>query len=189
MYGNVDFYSVKGIVEKLLGALGIEKTEFVRESESPVFHPGRCAKLLVRKKQAAIFGEVHPDVAENYGMDDKAFIAEIDLKMLYDAAKLDKKYRALPKFPSTSRDIAMLISDDVMVAEIESIISKYGKELIEDIKLFDVYKGKQIPEGLKSVAYSIVYRADNRTLKDEEVNVVHDKIVNALKEKLGAQLR
>jgi phenylalanyl-tRNA synthetase beta chain len=189
MYGRGDFYSIKGIVENLLVALGIDKAEFVREAENPTFHPGKTAKLLVRKKYAGVIGEIHPDVAENYGIEDRVYIAEIDLKTLFEASKRDKKYKALPKFPAVTRDIAMLISDDITVGEIESVIRKAGKELLEEVKLFDVYKGKQIPEGKKSVAYALTYRAENRTLKDEEVNKVHENIIKALGEKLGAQLR
>lgn len=189
MYGGVDFFTLKGIIENLLSLLGIDKAEYVRETEHPTFHPGRTAKLLVRKKQAAILGEIHPDVAENYGIEDRVYLAEIDLKTLYEAAKTERRYKALQKFPSVLRDIAMLVDENISVGELENIIRKAGKGLIESVKLFDVYKGKQVPEGLKSVAYSITYRAEDRTLKDEEVNRVHDNIVNTLKEKFGAQLR
>jgi phenylalanyl-tRNA synthetase beta chain len=128
-------------------------------------------------------------VADNYGIEEGVYVAEIDLKTVYAAAKMDRKYKALPKFPAVSRDIAMLIKEEVAVGEIEGVINRAGKELLESIQLFDVYKGKQIPEGMKSVAYSITYRAENRTLKDEEVNIVHEKVVKALEEKFGAQLR
>lgn len=190
MYGNVDFYSLKGVIENLLSVLGVDRVDFESEGENPTFHPGRCARLMVRRKPAGFLGEVHPDVSENYGFEDeRVYVAEIDLKTIFEASRLERKYRALPKFPSVTRDIAMLISDDVTVGEIENVIMRAGRELIESIKLFDVYKGKQIPEGLKSVAYSIVYRKENGTLKDEEVNRVHEKIVKALSEKLKAQLR
>lgn len=189
MYGGVDFYSIKGIIENLVSALGIEKAEYVRETESSTFHPGRTARLLVRRKSAGLFGELHPDVAENYGIDDRVYIAEIDLKTLYDASKIERHYKPLPKFPSVSRDIALLVPCDVMVSEIEDIIRKAGGGLVESVKLFDVYTGKQVPEGKKSVAYSIVYRSENRTLVDEEVNRVHSSVIKMLEDKLGAQLR
>jgi phenylalanyl-tRNA synthetase beta chain len=188
IYGNRDFYNLKGIIENLLGELGIEKAEYVRETENPAFHPGRTAKLLIRKQEAGVIGEVHPDVTENYGIDERVYIAEIDLRLVFQAAKMERKYKALPKFPASQRDIAMLISDEVPASEIDSVINRAGKELIEKVELFDVYKGKQIPDGMKSVAYSITYRAD-RTLKDEEVNKVHEKVVNSIVEKFGAQLR
>jgi len=189
LYGEGDFYSLKGIVENLLATLGIEKAEFVMEENNDTFHPGRCARLLVRKKDAGVFGEIHPDVAENYGMDNRVYLAEIDLYTLYEAAKLEKKYKALPKFPAVSRDIAMLVEDRITVSEIENVIGRAGKELLENVKLFDVYKGKQVPEGYKSVAYSLLYRHEGKTLTDDEVNLVHDKVIKALTEKLNAQLR
>lgn len=189
MYGNVDFFDLKGIIENLLDMLGIDKAEFEREKENNIFHPGRTARLVVRKKNAGILGEIHIDVAENYGIEERVYVAEVDLKILYDAAKSEKYYKPLPKFPSITRDIAMLVDEETTVGEIEKVIKKEGKELIESVKLFDVYKGKQIPEGLKSVAYSIIFRAEDRTLKDEEVNKVYDSIINSLKEKFNAHLR
>lgn len=189
MYGKVDFYILKGIIENLLLELGIQKPEYAREISNPTFHPGRTAKLLVRKQDAGVFGEIHPEVSEKYGIDERVYIAELDLKLIYEASKIDRKYKALPKFPASMRDIALLINDEVPVGDIDSVINKSGKELIEKVELFDVYKGKQVPEGMKSVAYSITYRAENRTLKDEEVNSVHEKVVKSLVEKLGAQLR
>ena len=189
IYGNRDFYNLKGIIENLLNELGIEKAEYVKETENPAFHPGRTAKILIRKQAAGVFGEIHPDVAENYGIDERVYVAEIDLRLVFQASKMKKKYKALPKYPASVRDIAMLISEEVLVGEIDNVINRAGKELIEKVELFDVYKGKQIPEGMKSVAYSITYRAENRTLKDEEVNKVHEKVVSAIVEKFGAQLR
>jgi phenylalanyl-tRNA synthetase beta chain len=190
MYGRGDFFALKGVLENLIGALGIDRVDFEPESQNPSFHPGRCAKLLVRRKPAGVLGEVHPEVAEKYGFGiDRVYMAEIDLRTLFEASKLEKRYKALPKFPAVTRDIAMLISEDVTIGEIESVIGRAGKELMESMKLFDVYKGKQIPEGMKSVAYSIVYRGEDKTLTDEEVNKVHEKVVKALGDKLKAQLR
>lgn len=189
MYGNKDFYMIKGVIENLLNVLGIEKYELERPEKNNVFHPGRCAKLIVRKKNAGLFGEIHPTVSENYEIDDRVYIAELDLDLLYSIAKLDRKYKPLPKFPSVTRDIAMLVDAHVPAGDIESVIKKAGGELVKDIKLFDIYKGKQIPFGLKSMAYTITYRNDERTLKDEEVNKVHDSIVKALRENINAKLR
>jgi phenylalanyl-tRNA synthetase, beta subunit, non-spirochete bacterial len=189
MYGDTDFFRLKGIVENLLSELGVEKVDYIRENENVMFHPGRTARLSVRKKPAGVFGEIHPEVAEKYGIDERVYIAEIDLKTLYSTSNVEKHYKALPKFPAVTRDIAMLVSTDVMASEIENIIRRSGGSLIEDLKLFDVYTGKQIPEGKKSVAYSIVYRSETKTLVDEEVNKVHDRVVKELESKLGAQLR
>lgn len=189
MYGGADFYNIKGVVENLMNALGIDRCLFVKEAENPIFHPGRTAKIIIRNKEAGVLGEVHPDVTDNYDIEERVYIAEIDLNSVFEASNLNKKYKSLPKYPSVSRDIAMLVKDEVTAAEIEGIIRANGKDIMESIKLFDVYKGKQVPEGMKSIAYSITYRAEGRTLKDEEVNKVHERIVKALEEKLDAKLR
>lgn len=189
MIGKVDFFDLKGIIENALNAFHIDKYDFERETGNKTFHPGRCAQLNIRRKPAGILGQVHPSVAENFGIEDEAYIAEIDIKSIFDAANPDRAYKPLPKYPAVTRDLAMLIGEDIPVKEIENVIVKAGHELVESIKLFDVYKGKQVPDGLKSIAYSIVYRAENRTLKDEEVNKVHENIVKVIENKFGAQLR
>ncbi|MEF9952771.1 MAG: phenylalanine--tRNA ligase subunit beta [Clostridium sp.] len=189
MYGEVDFFEIKGAVEVLLEKLSVPKFAFEREALNPSYHPGKTANLLVRNKVAGTFGELHPDVLENYGFENRVFFAEIDLESLFEASKTEKKYKALPKFPAVTRDIAMLVDENVTVGEIENIIKKNGKALLEEVKLFDVYRGAQIPEGKKSVAYALIYRGENKTLKDEEVNKVHDMVVKALSDKLSAELR
>lgn len=189
LYGNVDYLHIKGVVENILDALGIEKFSFKRESENPSFHPGKTAALYIKKDLVGILGEVHPDVADNYGVDERCYIAELNLDVLYSYANLDKKYKALPKFPAVTRDMAILIDDAVLVQDIEDIMWKQGGNMVESIKLFDVYKGEQVPAGKKSIAYSMIYRLENKTLTDEEVSKVHDKIVRTLENRLGAQLR
>ena len=189
MYGDVDFYSLKGVVESVLEKLSVPKFSFTRESENPSYHPGKTAKLIVRNKEVGTFGELHPDVLENYEIESRVYFAELDLDEIFEASKIEKKYKALPKFPAVTRDIAMLVNEDITVGEIEEVIKRNGKPILEEVKLFDVYRGSQIPEGKKSVAYALVYRGENKTLKDEEVNKVHDKVVNALSEKLSAELR
>ena len=119
----------------------------------------------------------------------ECYIAELDLDALYESADTDKKYKAIPKFPAVTRDIALLVDDELLAAEIEETIRKAGGNLVENIELFDIYKGKQIPEGKKSMAYAICYRDENKTLTDKEVNKVHDKILRSLEFKLGAILR
>lgn len=189
LYGNVDYLDLKGIVENVVEHLGVFGARFTRESENPTFHPGKTAKLYIKKDLAGTLGEVHPDVADNYGIDERCYIAELNLDLLYSYSNLNKMYKALPKFPAVFRDIAMLVDDNILVQDIEDIIIKQGGKMVEKVKLFDVYKGKQIPEGKKSIAYSILYRLENKTLTDEEVNKVHDKIVRTLENKVGAQLR
>ncbi|MBE6061349.1 MAG: phenylalanine--tRNA ligase subunit beta [Clostridium sulfidigenes] len=189
MYGAGDYLELKGVVENVLNALGIDNGIFIRESENPSFHPGKTAALKLRNKISGILGEIHPDVSENYGIDTRCFVAELNLDMLMECAKIDKKHKALPKFPAVTRDIAVLVDDRVLVQEIEDTIKKQGGGILESAKLFDVYKGSQIPEGKKSIAYAITYRHADKTLTDTEVNKVHDKILRSLEHKLGAELR
>ncbi|KOR26084.1 phenylalanine--tRNA ligase subunit beta [Clostridium sp. FAM 1755] len=189
LYGAVDYFNLKGIVENILDGLGIENWKLKRQEENPTFHPGRTAELYIKKDYVGTLGEIHPDVQDNYDIEERCYAAELNLDVLYKHANVKKEYRELPKFPAVTRDIAVIIDDTVLVQEIENIIKNGGGNILESIHLFDVYKGKQIPEGKKSIAYSIVYRNSQRTLKDSEVNKVHDKIVRTLEHKLGAQLR
>jgi phenylalanyl-tRNA synthetase beta chain len=189
MYGNLDYLELKGVVENILNGLGVNNPSFKRESENPTFHPGKTAALYIGKDYVGVMGEIHPDVANNYDMDIRCFVAELNLDLLMKNANTDKKYKALPKFPAVTRDIALLVDDEVLVQEIEETIKKQGGGILESVKLFDIYKGKQIPDGKKSVAYAIVYRNLEKTLTDNEVNKVHDKILRSLEHKLGAELR
>ena len=154
----MDYLDIKGVVENVIEELGIGNVSFKRESENPSFHPGKTAALYIGKEYIGVIGEIHPDVANNYDMDVRCYISELNLDLLLKHAKVDKKYVPLPKFPAVTRDIALLVEDGILVQEIEDTIKKQGGNILESIKLFDVYKGKQIPEGKKSIAYSIVYR-------------------------------
>ncbi len=189
MYGGCDFYDMKGIVEELLDALKIKDADYVPETENTTFHPGRCANLVKDGKKIGVFGEVHPTVSKNFGMDTRVYICELDLNTLISFYSDSVKYKQLPKYPAVSRDIAMLIDDNINVSKIEKIIKKDAGNILEGYTLFDVYKGSQIPEGKKSVAYSVTFRADDRTLTDDEISAVFDKILAGLKEQLGAELR
>ena len=135
------------------------------------------------------FGELHPDVIENYNLGQRVYVCEMNVESVFENTSTEKTYTPLPKYPSTSRDIALLVKDEVYVKEIEDIIKANAGGLVESYKLFDVYKGAQIEEGYKSIAYSITYRSIEKTLTDEDVAKVHDKILNELSEKLGATLR
>lgn len=189
MYGECDYFDLKGVVENLLEVLGVEKYTFARESDNPVFHPGKTAALMIKNEKLGVLGEVHPDVSDKFGLDIPAYVAELNLDKLYACANMDKKYKPLPKYPAVTRDIALLVDDSILVQEIQDIIIKQGGSMVEAVKLFDIYKGEQIPEGKKSIAYAIVYRGENKTLTDDEVNKVHSKILKTLEFKLGAQLR
>lgn len=189
MYGNVDFYDLKGVVVELMSVLGIKDYDFVPETDNPTFHPGRTASILVKGERIGTIGEIHPEVIENFEGPDRAYVGVIEVKALIDNTLIKPEYKQLPKFPAVSRDIAMLVRDEIMVKQIEDIIKQRAGKILEDIKLFDVYKGKQVPEGMKSVAYSITFRAEDRTLTDEEVGKAMHKIVDGLKNGLEAQLR
>jgi len=189
MYGNLDFYDLKGIIEELMAVLGIDKCEYIPEKNNPAFHPGRTANLVVNGEIIGTIGQIHPEVAKKFECPDETYIGIVDFMSLVKNSSLSSEYKPLPKYPAVTRDIAMLVKDEIMVKQIEDIIRQSSGKILEEIKLFDVYKGKQVPEGMKSVAYSITFRAEDRTLTDDDVNKVMDKILNNLKEKLGAQLR
>lgn len=189
MYGNCDYLDLKGVVENALEALGLSRVMFARESDNPSYHPGKTAAIMIGNKKAGVLGEVHPDVSENYGVETGCYLAELNLDILFEYSKTNKKYKALPKFPAVTRDIALLVDDEVLVQEIEETIKRAGNALVEKVQLFDIYKGAQIPEGKKSIAYAIAYRDEKKTLTDNDVNKVHDKILRSLEHKLGATLR
>ncbi len=203
MYGKEeDFYSLKGVIVELLRILGIQELAFFAESEYGVYHPGRCARIAVPSLRGAdedgaaeydelgIMGEIHPDVAENYGLDGlRIYCCELMFDSVIRHADTEMAYTPLPKYPSTSRDIALLVDEDMEVGKIEAVIRKEGKKILEGVKLFDVYRGKQVEEGKKSVAFALTYRDKDKTLTDEEVAEVHGKVLDALKEKLNAVLR
>ena len=190
MYGEkVDFYDLKGAIEELLYIMGIEKYEVLPCKDNPSFHPGRTANIYIKDKEVGVFGEVHPTVAENYEIDVRVYVGLLDFESVLGHANLVRTYKPLPKYPAVTRDIAMLVRDEILVKQIEDIIKKCAGNLLEEVHLFDVYKGKQIPEGMKSVAYALTFRAQDRTLTDEDIQSVFDKTVKALKEGLSAQLR
>ncbi len=188
MYGKDLFYHLKGIVEVITEEFALKNISY-RRSENPFFHPGKSAEILLGKQILGTFGEVHPRVLSNYNMDNASYVLEMDLKTLYTNADIERKYTEIPKYPSVTRDIAVLIDDAILVQDMETIFKKQGGNLLESYTLFDVYKGKQLSEGKKSVAYNLVYRNKEKTLTDKEVNKVHDKIVRTLEHVLGATLR
>jgi len=189
IYGeDEDFYTLKGIIEELFEKLGIKNFKFEVESTHPSYHPGRCANIVWGNHILGTLGEVHPLVLENYGLSSRIYTAEIDFNIIMQITRLDTVYKTIPKYPSTSRDIALLVKDEVTNADIIELIEKNANSILESVKLFDVYKGKQIEEGYKSMAYSLSFRAADRTLTDEEVNKVYENILSRLEE-VGAKLR
>ncbi len=190
IYGeNMDFYMLKGVLEELFNKLGISDCEYMPERNNPVFHPGRCANIIWGNHILGVLGETHPDVTENYDLDTRLYVAEIDFNILMQITRLDKNYKPLPKYPAITRDIALVVKDEIYVNQIEDIIKKNGKDILQKIELFDVYKGKQVLPGYKSIAYSLTYRAQDRTLTDDEVSRIHGNIIEALEQNLDAHLR
>ncbi len=190
MYGKeVDFFALKGVVEAILNNVGLKGYEIEPETTNLTFHPGRCAKIVYNNIYIGTFGELHPDVIENYNLGQRVYVAEINIDTVFENLSLTKSYNPLPKYPSTSRDIALIVKDEIFVKQIEDIIKDNGENLVESYKLFDVYKGAQIEEGHKSIAYSITYRSKDKTLTDEDVAKVHEKILSELSDKLNANLR
>ena len=189
MYGGVDFFDMKGVLEAMFKNMNISNVSYVADTESPTYHPGRCAKVLINDEVIGTIGEIHPEVLKNFEIDEKCYIAEISFEKAFNAINDDIKFKSLPKFPSVTRDIAMLVDKTTPVGEIEKVITKASGALLETINLFDVYEGAQIPEGKKSVAYNVSYRATDRSLTNEEINKIFNKIVKDLEYKLGAQLR
>ncbi len=191
--GDADFFELKGTIEELLAALGIEKFEFKAESEHPSFHPGRTARLYVKIKgesrPCAILGEIHPEVAEKTECPQRTYVALVDVSVLIEASTTKRQYKQLPKFPAVTRDIAVVVKDELYVADLMAAISQKGGEYLEEVKLFDIYKGAQVPEGMKSVAFALSFRAADKTLKDEDVSQAMERILKQLEKSFGAQLR
>ena len=187
IYGkDEDFFTLKGIIEEIMKIFGAH-TQYKRSAE-PYLHPGRQAEVLANNKSVAVFGEVHPAVLDTYDIEQKVYIAEIKLDVLYSIEKRKTVYKPLPKFPAVERDFAMLCDKDIPVGDLEKAIISGGSRLLEKVELFDVYMGSQIPEGKKSVAFSVWLRSAEGTLTDEEIDTTCGRIIDKLT-KVGAELR
>ncbi|WAW15503.1 phenylalanine--tRNA ligase subunit beta [Peptostreptococcus equinus] len=190
MYGdNVDFYTLKGVLEKIFQRNGIKNPKFVAQKENTSYHPGRCADVFVDGRHIATLGEAHPQVCDNYNISKRVYLSEVNVDIMFELSDLSIVFSQLPKYPSITRDIALLLDEKIQVGQIEEVIMEKANELVEACNLFDVYKGAQIEEGKKSVAYSIVYRSLEKTLTDDDIAQVHSSILKALEEKLDAKLR
>ncbi|MBC8577507.1 phenylalanine--tRNA ligase subunit beta [Yanshouia hominis] len=190
LYGeDADYYHLKGIVEELLDVFGIHDYDVAAVCDHPTFHPGRCAGISKDGRSIALIGEAHPAVCANYEMGTRAYLGRIDLAALFELADVsDRVYHPLPRFPASTRDLALLCDDSLPMLTIEKAVSKAIGKILESISLFDCYKGSQIPEGKKSLAFAISMRASDRTLTDSEVNAAMDKALAAVKA-LGCELR
>jgi len=189
MYGKEDFYTLKGIIEKILTVANIARYEVVVEENNSSYHPGRCANIKIGNDIIATLGQIHPIVQENYGIKQEVYVAEVNISKIVRYAKTNKKYTPIPKFPAVERDIAMIVDEEITVGAIEKVIQKQAKKMLEEAKLFDVYRDEKIGENKKSIAYSLKFRAGDKTLTDEEINPVMEKIIAALEKELGAVLR
>ena len=190
MYGpDVDFYNLKGAIEEILLSIGIKDYDFEPISEGGTFHPGRTAVVSVGGEVCGIAGEVHPMVLKNFEIGTRCYLAEIDFGLMLKYSTFERQYKPMPKFPAITRDLSILVSDGVWAAYIKAIISKNAGKILDNVRLFDVYKGSQLPENTRSMAYSLTFRADDRTLTDVEVNEAMDRIVNALQTEINARLR
>lgn len=191
MYGNVDFYNIKGIIEALLIRLGINENnyEFTKKDDNLTFHSGRTAGIVIEGTEAGIVGEIHPEVTKNFEIEERVYVAVIDVELLIANSNISYKYIPLTKFPPVDRDIAIVVSDDVTAKTLEDLIRNCSEGLLEEVVLFDIYKGKQVADGYKSMAYSLRFRSFDRTLTDEEVNLIMNNIIEQLKDKVGAVLR
>ena len=189
-YGqNTSFFSLKGELEAIFKGLNVKKAVYTAVNDNPTYHPGRCAKVTVDGVDVGYMGQIHPVVASNYGMDMDVYAVEVSLTKLYDLLLPEATYVPLPKYPAVTRDLALLCDESVTVGQAEEVIAKAGGKLLRDVQLFDIYRGTGVPEGKKSLAFSLILRADDRTLTDTDSEGVISKVLSAVQVKLGATLR
>ena len=183
------FFTLKGELEAILTGLRLPKASYTAVKDNPSFHPGRCASVSIDGEVLGYMGQVHPLVAKNYGIDTEIYCVEIDFSKLFDLKLPDPTYVPLPKYPTVSRDLALVCDESVTVALAEDVITAAAGKLLRGIRLFDIYRGTGVPEGKKSMAFSLELRADDRTLTDADSEAVVSKVLAALKEQLDAILR
>ncbi|MDE6889512.1 MAG: phenylalanine--tRNA ligase subunit beta, partial [Eubacterium sp.] len=189
MYGEGDFYTLKGVIEEILQQVGMhKKPEYRPDAQKPFLHPGRQAEICYEGTVLGYFGEVHPTVAANYAIKERVYVAVIDMPHIVELSSFDRKYTGIAKFPAVTRDLSMVCPKQLLAGDIERIFEKEGGKYLESYRLFDVYEGNQIKIGYKSMAYSIVFRAPDRTLDDETVNERMSRMIQAL-ESEGIELR
>ncbi|MCR4956275.1 MAG: phenylalanine--tRNA ligase subunit beta [Lachnospiraceae bacterium] len=189
MYGDGDFYDLKGVVEEIISECGVrDALKFVPNREISYMHPGRCADVYVNDEKIAMLGEVHPTVCGNYSIKDKVYVAVIEIPVLVKYSNYDFKYEGIAKFPAVNRDLSMLVSKNVLAGEIEQCIRENAGQYLEKVELFDVYEGNQIAAGFKSLAYSLSFRAKDKTLEEAEITAIMNKVIKGLS-KMNVELR
>lgn len=188
-YGDGDFYTMKGVIEEFLESIGMkDKKEYDPKAGKNFLHPGRQANVIYGGKVLGYLGEVHPEVLDNYGIGTKAYVAVLDMPEIIPFATFDRKYEGIAKYPAVTRDISMVVPREILVGQIEAVIAQRGGKILESYALFDIYEGSQIKAGFKSVAYTLTFRAKDRTLEDADVSAAMKKILNGL-QGLGIELR
>lgn len=188
-YGEGDFFTMKGVVEEFLERAGMHDiVDYDPNSGKSFLHPGRQANIIYQGKVIGYMGEVHPEVCENYDLKTRAYIAVLDMPVITEMATFDRHFKGIAKHPAVNRDISMVVKKDILVGQIEKVIREKGGHHLESYHLFDIYEGSQIKPGYKSVAYSITFRANDRTLEEKDITAAMDKIIAGL-EDLGIELR
>lgn len=188
-YGEGDFFTMKGVVEEFLERAGMHDiVDYDPNAGKNFLHPGRQANIIYQGKVIGYMGEVHPEVCENYDMKTRAYIAVLDMPFITEMATFDRHFKGIAKHPAVNRDISMVVKKDILVGQIEKVIREKGGHHLESYHLFDIYEGSQIKAGYKSVAYSITFRANDRTLEEKDITAAMDKIIAGL-EDLGIELR
>ena len=189
-YGeHENFFTLKGEVDTLLEQLNVHPATYVADTKNPSYHPGRCADIMIDGKKLGVIGQIHPLVAEGYGISGEVYVAELDFTGLQSALAPERVFHSLPKFPTVSRDLALVCDEAMTVGMLEACIKKAGGKLLRSIQLFDIYRGPGIAPGKKSVAFSLELRADDRTLTDEDTTGVMNAVLEKLKNDLGVTLR
>ncbi len=189
LYGDIDFYNAKGAFENLFNSLNINKQEYTPFTDLNFMHPGRTAKITINNEYLGYVGEVSKKVLQKYDIDTRVYYGILHLDKLINFANTKKTYAPLPKFPAIERDISIVIKEDILAKDLENAIKQKAGKLLEEIKLFDIYKGSQIEQGFKSLSYSLLFRSAEKTLTDEEVNKYMEKALNFLQENFKARLR
>ena len=189
-YGaNETFFTLKGELEGIFAGLRLKKASYHAVKDNPSYHPGRCAAVVIDGTEVGVIGQVHPLVAKNYSIDVDVYCAEISFTKLLSCRLPDATYTPLPKYPAVTRDLALICDEAVTVAQAEDVITAAAGKLLRDVKLFDIYRGVGVPDGKKSMAFSLELRADDRTLTDSDSEGVVTKVLNSLSQKLNATLR
>ena len=185
---SVDFFDLKGAVEEILNRLGINMPVYTG-ADKPWCLPGQVASIIVLDQELGWLGSIHPETLASFGLERTVFAAELDMDRVTELATLQTDFVSPPRYPAVQRDLAVIVSAECSAAQVKAVIVEAGGDLVRDVTLFDLYQGKQVTQGGRSLAFAITYRDPQRTLNDEEVNVLHQRIEAALVERLGVELR